>query len=455
MIADQRTLVVVLGCLLLLQVMGWLLIWIMLPRLPGIRFAVSGSLLLLPAMALVSMRGEWSGWHSVVLSNYLSIAGLALSSIALSAMLGLRLRPWPEALGYLAALPIWPFYMLLPYDKAGLLSVMAAAFSGYFSLLMARNCLRAGGAARGIALQLAGLNLFHGGVQALRGFDGLAILLRGESLLPAMLQSLWFLELLMYAIFFFIGAISLIGTRIGIELTEQYEALQDEAVLRSRLQSDLTVALAQESTARREQRDFLDMVGHEFRTPLAIVDRAAELMAMKLPPDLRDPDAAPRRALQHLRSAARRLRLLIDGFLAEERLLRGDSAPRRLVLAPLEILRQILRELPPEDLQSLAALPFVEPAPRVLADPELLRPVLAYAVDLAIDSSSADAPGRIAVEPEAGGVAMTFDLRDPGAGDFEIAGLARLIAAQQGWLAEQAQADGARRIKLWLPAPNG
>lgn len=455
MIADQRTLVVVLGCLLLLQVMGWLLIWIMLPRLPGIRFAALGSLVLLPAMVLVSMRGEWSGWYSVVLSNYFGIAGLALSSLALSAMLGLRLPRWPEALGYFAALPVWPLYMLLPYDKAGLLSVMAAAFSGYFALLMARNCLRASGAARSIALQLGSLNLFHGGVQVLRGIDGLFVLLQGEPMLPPLLQSLWFLELLMYAIFFFIGAISLIGARIGIELTEQYEALQDEAVLRSRLQSDLTVALAQESTARREQRDFLDMVGHEFRTPLAIVDRAAELMAMKLPPDLRDADAAPRRALQHMRSAARRLRLLIDGFLAEERLLRGDSAPRRLVLAPLEILRQILRELPPEDLQSLAALPFLEPAPRVLADPELLRPVLAYAVDLAIDSSSADKPGRIAVEPEAEGVAMTFDLRDPGAGDFEIAGLARLIAAQQGWLAEQAQNDGTRRIKLWLPAPSG
>jgi len=451
------------------------LIWRMLPRLPGIRLAVSGSLLLVASLMLVSMRGEWSGWYSVVLSNYFGIGGLALSCLTLSAMLGLDMaqndmgqgdigrgeaRPgaqtqsklWPALLGFLAALPAWPLYMLLPVDKPALLSVLAGLFSGYFAFLMARDCLRARNVPRAVTMQIGGLNLFHGGVQTLRAADGLATLLLGRPILPQPMQSLWFLELILYAIFFFIGVISLIGARIGIELTEQYESLQDEAALRSRLQSELTVALAQESTARREQRDFLDMVGHEFRTPLAIVDRAAELMTMKLPPDMRGMQAPPRQALRRMRSAVRRLRLLIDGFLAEERLLRGDTAPRQIVLAPLDILRQILRELPPEDLESLAALPFVEPSPRVLGDPELLRPALAYAIDLALPAHGrAGRPGRIEVNFEAGGVAFNFDLWDAEAGRFQLASTARLMQAQQGRVTTRVNGEGRQQMTLWLP----
>lgn len=456
---DPRTLVVVFGSMLMLQVLGWLLIWRMLPRLPGIRFAVSGSLMLAASLVCVSMRGQWSGWYSVVLSNYFGIGGLALASLALSAMLGLDMakgesRPWPALLGFMVALPAWPLYMLLPLDKPALLSLLAGLFSGYFSLVMASDCLRAGNVPRAVAMQVGGLNMFHAAVQLLRCLDGLSALLRGQPILSPALQSLWFLELILYAIFFFIGVISLIGARIGIELTEQYESLQDEAALRSRLQSELTIALAQESTARREQRDFLDMVGHEFRTPLAIVDRAAELMAMKLPPDMRSIDAPPRQALLRMRSAVRRLRLLIDGFLAEERLLRGDSAPRQLVLAPLDILRQILRELPPEDLEALAALPFVEPSPRVLGDPELLRPALAYAVDLALPTHGREGrPGRIAVDFEAGGVALSFDLWDAEAGRFQLASVAQLMYAQQGRFSTRADGEGGKQITLWLPRP--
>ncbi|MBX3453889.1 HAMP domain-containing sensor histidine kinase [Ferrovibrio sp.] len=453
-LVDTRTLVVVLGCMLLLQVMGWLLIWRMLPRLPGIRLAVSGSLLLLPAMALVSTRGEWSGWYSVVLSNYLGIGGLALSSLALSAMLGQKTRPWLPQAGFLAALPVWPLYMLLPLDQGGMLSLLAGLFSGYFAFVMARDCLRAKNVQRAVVWQLGGLNIFHCLVQALRGCDGLAMLLRGTPLVPAPLQGLWFLELILYAIFFFIGVIGLIGARIGIELTEQYETLQEEAALRGRLQNELTVALAQESTARREQRDFLDMVGHEFRTPLAIVDRAAELMVMKLPPEMRPATAPPRRTLRIMRSAVRRLRLLIDGFLTEERLLRGDSVPRQEVLAPLDFLRQILRELPPEDLEMMAALPFIEPPPRVLGDPELLRPALAYAVDLALSPDSwRGPPARIEIAPEAGGLTLSFDLRDAEAGRFQLSSAARLMQAQKGRFSVRANADGSQKIILWLPRP--
>lgn len=83
----------------------------------------------------------------------------------------------------------------------------------------------------------------------------------------------------------------------------------------------LQVSLINEQEARLQERQFIGMLSHEFRTPLAIVNSALEVI------DFTGPDDPARQAecLQHIRSANQRLVQLTDTCLADARLERGLS----------------------------------------------------------------------------------------------------------------------------------
>ena len=79
---------------------------------------------------------------------------------------------------------------------------------------------------------------------------------------------------------------------------------------------DLSQALEHARIARRDLRQFLSMVTHEFRTPLAIIDSAAQMLLIR--PHMTDDGSQPR--LQTIRDSVGRMVQLIDTCLADERL---------------------------------------------------------------------------------------------------------------------------------------
>lgn len=90
-------------------------------------------------------------------------------------------------------------------------------------------------------------------------------------------------------------------------------------------QNALQAALHGERTLRLEQRQFFNMVNHEFRTPLAVVDSAA---TEQLTFPSTDIDSQLERAAQ-IRRACRRLTALVDNCLVSDRL---DAPAFRLQL---------------------------------------------------------------------------------------------------------------------------
>lgn len=90
-------------------------------------------------------------------------------------------------------------------------------------------------------------------------------------------------------------------------VNERTSALRDENEARRQAESSLRQAL-------REQRNLLSMVSHEFRTPLAIIGAAAEVVRTSG----KGLDALEQRELGKIGRAARRLTGLIDTFLAED-----------------------------------------------------------------------------------------------------------------------------------------
>ena len=129
-------------------------------------------------------------------------------------------------------------------------------------------------------------------------------------------------------------------------------ALAAEQVLEARVQertgelqqaqNALQIALRSEREMRLEQRQFFNMVNHEFRTPLMVADSAAAELQW-FPPD--DAHALQERAHQ-IRRACRRLMALADSCLVNDRLddqafhLRRERvALAQIVEEPAELVR--------------------------------------------------------------------------------------------------------------------
>lgn len=73
-------------------------------------------------------------------------------------------------------------------------------------------------------------------------------------------------------------------------------------------------ALQVERRARREQQNFLAMVSHEFRSPLAVIESSSQLLSIYSAPDDEDSDSE----LAKIRRAVRRMSLLIETCLADD-----------------------------------------------------------------------------------------------------------------------------------------
>jgi len=127
-----------------------------------------------------------------------------------------------------------------------------------------------------------------------------------------------------------------------LELFRSNALLAEEIGRRRQAEASLEAALASERKALQQQRQFVSLVSHEFRTPLAVIDAAAqsiELPKVEIPP-----------RVAKIRRAVQRLTQLVVNCLAEDRLhgerpqLKAETIDlRRLVeglIAPLGPLEQ-------------------------------------------------------------------------------------------------------------------
>ncbi|WP_420562285.1 ATP-binding protein [Thalassobaculum sp.] len=103
----------------------------------------------------------------------------------------------------------------------------------------------------------------------------------------------------------------------------QREALEAARLHRAELEqrvadrtAELDEAIRRERDARRLQQQFVAMVSHDFRTPLAIVDATAQNFATRAPEDLE--------RLEKIRTATGRLRRMVDACLVDERVADGQ-----------------------------------------------------------------------------------------------------------------------------------
>jgi signal transduction histidine kinase len=180
------------------------------------------------------------------------------------------------------------------------------------------------------------------------------------------------------------------------------------ATERSQTKAELQAALHAERRMRLEQRQFVAMLTHELRNPLAVIDSAAMNVIVSAGPV----DERLQRYQRQIHHGVRRIVHLIDNCLVEDRLYNADLqlhseliSPRQIAADAAEIVAWSARHQLVSD---------VDGAPATLrADPSLLRIALSNLLDNAVKYSR---PGKVCLSVAQQGGAVVFKVSDSGPG---------------------------------------
>ncbi|OAN42986.1 hypothetical protein A6A04_09800 [Paramagnetospirillum marisnigri] len=167
------------------------------------------------------------------------------------------------------------------------------------------------------------------------------------------------------------------------------------------------LALASEQMARQRLRTFVDMATHEFKTPLAVIDSAVQMLELRTPPG--QPDITTRH--DTIRRAVRRLVALVDTCLATDRDITPALRPRPMNPAELVAAVADRHRDPryPDLMVDVTDLPAV-----IVADADLLGIALDALVDNARRHGAAESPVDLTASADRQQVVFTVADRGPG-----------------------------------------
>lgn len=195
------------------------------------------------------------------------------------------------------------------------------------------------------------------------------------------------------------------------ELADANAKLEQEMRERLALQAQLEEALQTERQTLATQRQFVSMLSHEFRTPLAIIDTTAQRMGPVL--EQRQPDLLPK--VGKIRRAVARQLNLLENCLAEDRLAASELA---LYLEGIDLRDFLVRAYGGKALQGAQRLrlELPETAQWVECDRHLIDVVLSNLVSNALKYSPEDSPVTIRLLPDAQPGQVLIRVEDEGRG---------------------------------------
>ena len=203
---------------------------------------------------------------------------------------------------------------------------------------------------------------------------------------------------------------------IAVERTRDFEAARlraeaafaAEEIAKRRAEDALTA----EQEAQRAQVRLIDVISHQYRTPLSVIETNAEGIDMSLPGE----DTTNRRRVDRIQRAVTRLVAMIDISLNRSRLEGAPLAPRLRPVAPSSLLHQTVRRVSDaagdRDIR-LDLDPAVE-AVEIAADPEMIELALTNLIENALKFSSPDRP--VDVTARVDGASLLVAVRDQGIG---------------------------------------
>lgn len=204
-----------------------------------------------------------------------------------------------------------------------------------------------------------------------------------------------------------LAAQTLLTTSLESKVKERTALLSQEIGRRETLEDELRLALNVEQQARQDQREFMALVSHEFRTPLAIINASVHHVATSLT----ESQAKSLTRCGNIKESARRMSDLMDSYLTLDRM-EGDRLTLQAQTCDLQaLLNGIVQEWPAQQL----VLTTLNLAPKVVCDPKLLQIALRNLIANAVRHAPEGTPVRLNVQGVADG-GLRFDVQDNGSG---------------------------------------
>lgn len=187
------------------------------------------------------------------------------------------------------------------------------------------------------------------------------------------------------------------------ELAQSNTALTEEMDRRQLLEEKLRQSLDSVNDALAQQRDFVALVSHEFRAPLAVIGAAADNLSLSGGENAEE----VRRRATRIRQTVKRMSMLIDNVLAGERLDAGRAALQAEPLDLGEMLRTVQAGLD-SDVAQRVTFAYANEA-QVLGDRSLLEVVVLNLIQNAAKYSAASAPVavRLSVDQDMAQLSVT------------------------------------------------
>ncbi|OHC30106.1 MAG: hypothetical protein A3J71_01580 [Pseudomonadales bacterium RIFCSPHIGHO2_02_FULL_60_43] len=222
-----------------------------------------------------------------------------------------------------------------------------------------------------------------------------------------------------------------------------------------------------EQQARHAQADFISLLSHEVRTPLAMIDGAVQ--SLQLMADMHHPEVQQRHS--RIRRGVRRINGLLEHFLHSERL---DEPDLRITPQWLEC--QALCNQLIQDQHIAQRVQLHVATPSVYADPQLAAIALGNLLSNAAKYSAADRPIELRLTRQGDWFCCEVNdrgcgiedaylphifqrfYRVPGGGDVDGSGLGlymvqRIAELHGGQVNAEHREGGGMRFKLLLPYP--
>lgn len=390
---DLKTILIVTLATASLQATVWIFAWRAWRNLYELKFLAAGFVAMAAGVLLMLVRGEEPAEWAIIIPNTIIKVGLVLLAEGLARFLGQPRYSWIGISLLIAHIAVWSAVVTV---DPGNIAIRIHASTVFTVVIMSVMCL-------GLVRDRTQPPLLRWATIAVLAEYMLASIVQSvlEFRLPADFQSApvladrnaWYLlQGTLFLIALFACLLFMVSLRLSADLRRNNERLSREVQERRRLEKRLSASLETERALREEQVDLMRVVSHEFRTPLAVIRRAAEMIGLvgdKSP-------SARRERLAGIDEALNRLFSLIDRFMADDRQRTFQPEPIRIgsVIAEVQAYFGMM------DRGDRLEIAMHDQDIILHADVGMMVTILINLIDNALKYSPADCPVRIVVRAE-------------------------------------------------------
>jgi len=404
---DLKTILVVTFATASLQAVTWFFVWMAWRHLYELKYLGAGFTAIAIGLLLMIVRGmEPEGWN-IVLTNTIIKLGLVLLAGGLARFLGQPRYTWIGVSMLILQIVVWSIAVAV---DPGNIAVRIHSSTFVTVVIMSVMCLglmqdrTQPSLLRWITIGVLVEYMAASVIQSVMEYR-LPVGFQSASVLAD--RNAWYLlQGTLFLIAFFACLLFMVSSRLSADLREKNEALSREVEERRRLERKLNASLEAERALRDEQTDFMRVVSHEFRTPLAIIRNAIDMIGLV---GDKSPEAT-RERIAGIREALDRLFSLIDRFMVNDR----DSGFRPELIRVGSLIEDVRLHFEMTGGGERLIFTADDDAVSLFADPDMVATVVINLIDNALKYSPQDQPIDIAVGEE--NRCVVIRVRDRGIG---------------------------------------